>query len=234
MLRRSVRNSIALVREVFGEVVALFGCARRVDLVVVGDEVGVVLVGVAAEEAVEALEAAAEGPAVAAGGHVHVGLRREVPLADGVGGVAVRSQDLGEEAVLEGDLAGVAGEAAGELDDAGHGVGVVVAAGQEGGAGGGAEGGGVEVAVAEAVGGEAVEVRGLAEAAEGADLSVADVVEDDEEDVGGAVFGADGLGPGGEGLFECATDDAFEGLGHGVGTSCWFVCDIIRCWVGWR
>ena len=52
------------VDEVLGEVVALLGRRRRLDLVVVVDQVGIPLAGVAAEEAVEALEAAAQRPAV--------------------------------------------------------------------------------------------------------------------------------------------------------------------------
>lgn len=53
-----------LLGEVRGEVVALLGRLGRVGEVVVVDEAGVVLVGLAAEEAGEAVEAAAQGPAV--------------------------------------------------------------------------------------------------------------------------------------------------------------------------
>ena len=59
----------------------------------------------AAQETVEALEPAAQRPAVIrAGGRNLVG-GRQVPLADGVGVVASLQQHLGEEAVLEGDVA---------------------------------------------------------------------------------------------------------------------------------
>jgi hypothetical protein len=54
-----VQELDGVVGEVLGEVVALLGPAGRIDLVAVVDEVGVVLVGLGAEEAVEALEAAA-------------------------------------------------------------------------------------------------------------------------------------------------------------------------------
>ena len=53
-----------LVGQVLGQVVALLGRPRRLDLVVVVDQVGIPLARVAAEEAVVALEAAAERPAV--------------------------------------------------------------------------------------------------------------------------------------------------------------------------
>ena len=49
-----------LVDQVLAEVVALLGRARRLDLVVVVHQVRIPLAGVAAEEAVEALEAAAQ------------------------------------------------------------------------------------------------------------------------------------------------------------------------------
>ena len=45
-----------LVHQVLGEVVALFGCLGRLHLVVIIDQLGVILVGFAAQEAVETLE----------------------------------------------------------------------------------------------------------------------------------------------------------------------------------
>ena len=83
-----------LVRQVRGEVVPLLGCRRWFDLVVVVDQVGVPLAGVAAEEAVEALEAATERPAVVGpGGRLLTG-RNQVPFADHVGVVPLGEQDL--------------------------------------------------------------------------------------------------------------------------------------------
>ena len=78
-------NSDGLVDQVLGEVVALLGRARRLDVVVVVDEVGVVLVGLAAHEPVEALEATAERPAVARAAHRHLaapGVRCHLPTAN--------------------------------------------------------------------------------------------------------------------------------------------------------
>ena len=80
-----------VVDQVGGEVVAVLDAAGRLDVVVVVDQRRDELVGLAREEAVPALEAAAERPAVAAGAEVLLVLGREVPLADRVGGVAVRA-----------------------------------------------------------------------------------------------------------------------------------------------
>ena len=121
-------NWIDLVDEVGGEVVALLGRRRRLDLMVVVDQIGVPLAGVAAEEPVEALEAAAERPAVVGPGRGLLAARDQVPLADHVGVVALLEQDLRQEAVLERHVAVVAREAGGELGDARHRVAVMVAA----------------------------------------------------------------------------------------------------------
>ena len=71
-----------LVGEVGGQVIALLRRLRRLDLMIVVDQLGVVLVRVAAEEAVVALEAAAERPAVVGPGRAGLLGRRQVPLAD--------------------------------------------------------------------------------------------------------------------------------------------------------
>ena len=61
-----------LVGQVLGEVVALLRRARRLDEVVVVHELRVVLVGLAAHEPVEALEAATERPLVPRAAHRHL------------------------------------------------------------------------------------------------------------------------------------------------------------------
>ena len=53
-----------LVREIDREVIAVLGRLRRLDLVVVEDEIGIVLMRVTAEETVVAVEPAAQRPAV--------------------------------------------------------------------------------------------------------------------------------------------------------------------------
>ena len=169
-----------LVDQVLREMVAFFGRLLRLDLVVVVDQFRVILVRVAAQEAVEALESAAQRPAVVRPGRRHLVARRQVPFADGVGVVAVLQQDLREVAVLEGDHPVAAGITGGALGDAGHAVGVVVAPGHQAGAGGRAERGRVEVAVAQPAGRQRVEVRRADGRAVTAELAEAGVVQHDE------------------------------------------------------
>ena len=178
-----------LVDQVLAQVVALLGCARRLDLVVVVDEVGIPLARVAAEEAVEALEAAAERPArVRPRRRLLVG-RGEVPLADHECVVALLDQHLREEPVLERHHAVVARIAGGELGDAGHPVAVMVAAGDDTGAARRAERRRVHVRVAQPASGETVEVRCLDRAPVAAELAEAGVVQNDEEHIRGALLG---------------------------------------------
>ena len=92
-----------LVGQVLAQVVALLGRLGRLDLVVVVDQFGVILVGITAQEAIVALEAAPQRPAVvgSSGGLLLGG--QEVILAEHVGVVALQQQHLREEAVLERD-----------------------------------------------------------------------------------------------------------------------------------
>jgi hypothetical protein len=176
-----------VVGEVGCQVVAVLPRAGGGDPVVVLDERWRELVRLAGEEAVVALEAPSERPALARRAEVRLVLGGEVPLPDGVGGVPARDEHLGEEAVLVRDAGVVAGEAGGEIDDPAHAVRVVVAAGEHARAGRRAQRGGVEVRVAQAAIGERVEVRGVEVGAEAAELGEADVVEHDDEDVRRAV-----------------------------------------------
>src|SRR5205814_5386333 len=70
---------LGLVDEVLGQVVALLPRARRVDLVVVADEGGRELVGLAAEEAIPALEATSQWPRGPGAGLVGLLFGCEVP-----------------------------------------------------------------------------------------------------------------------------------------------------------
>ena len=172
-----------LVGQIDGQVIALLGRLRRLDLVVVVDQVGIVLVGVAAEEAVVALEAAAERPAVVGAGRADLLGRGQVPLADAERVVAMRQQHLGQEAVLERDGAVGAGVARRALGDARHAVGVVVAPGQHARARRRAQRRGVHVGVAQPVLRQPVEVGRVDRRAVATELPVAGVVEHDEEHV---------------------------------------------------
>ena len=122
---------LGLLGQVGHVVVALLGRLRRLDEVIVIGEPGRPLIDFAAEEAVEAIEAAAERPPLAIAGQVHVLRGRQVPFADRERGPAERRQHFGEEAVGERDPAVGAGEAGRAFGDARHGVGMMIAAGQE-------------------------------------------------------------------------------------------------------
>ncbi len=172
-----------LVGEILREVVAVLRCARRRDVMVVVDEVGMELIGLAAHEAVVPLEPAPERPAIAWAAHRHLRAGREVPLPHRVGGVAVANEDLGEEAVLLRDPRVVSGEARGELDDTSHAVGVVVPAGQQTRARRRAQRGRVEVRVPQPGAGERVEARCRDVGSVAPELRVSDVVEQHDHDV---------------------------------------------------
>jgi hypothetical protein len=118
------------VDQVLGEVVALLGRPLGLDPLVVGGQLRIVLVGVAAQEPVVAVEPSTQRPAVIGPGRRDLVGGGEVPLADRVGVVALVVEDLRQEAVLEGDVAVIAWEPGGDLGDPGQVVGVVVAAGQ--------------------------------------------------------------------------------------------------------
>ena len=114
------------VREVRGEVVTLLWSRRRLHLVVVVDEVGVPLAGIATEEAVEPLETSAQRPAVVGTGSGLLTCRDQVPFAHHVGVVALTEQNFGQKPVLKWNIAVVARKARRELGDTRHGVAVVV------------------------------------------------------------------------------------------------------------
>src|SRR4029453_8788060 len=84
------------IYEVLAQVVAVPRASRRLYVMVVFGQFRVELVRLALHEAVEAVESFLEGPVcVGAGGRALVH-GREVPLAGGVGGVAVFSKELRE------------------------------------------------------------------------------------------------------------------------------------------
>ncbi len=205
-------HRLGLFHEVRREVIALFRRGRRFDLMIVVDEIGVPLVRFPPKETVEALEAAPQRPAViGAGGRLGFG-RGQVPFAEGIGVVALLLQDLRQHAVLERHIAVAARIAGRALGNAGHGVGVVVAAREDARARGRAERRGVHVDVAQAVGGQGVQVRRADRAAEAPELAEASVVQHDEQHIGCALAGPVGLGPRRLGHVEGSADDSRKGL----------------------
>jgi hypothetical protein len=147
------------VDEVLGEVVGR--AVRRRHPFVAGNEIGVPLVRLAAEEAVVAFEAAPKRPIVEGAGGRRLRVGQQMPFPDGHRVVPVRLEDLGKRCGSAADLPEVAGVARGEFRNAPDTNGVVVTAGQEAGSRWRAERRRVEVGVAQAVGGQAVHVGRL-------------------------------------------------------------------------
>ena len=170
--------------EVLRQVVAVLVRARGLDDVVVVHQCGHELVGLAAEEAVEPLEAPPQRPTVPAGAQVLLFVRGEVPLPHGVGRVAQRGQHGREQAARTGNPGVVAGEPRGQLNDAAHAARVVVAARQHARPGRAAQPGRVEVRVAQPRRGEAVEGGRGDVGAEAPQLREPDVVEQHDQHVG--------------------------------------------------
>ena len=203
-----------LVGERVGQVeVAVVGPAvHPVDAVVLADQ-RVVLPGLAGQEPPEVVEAPSAGPPVEGTGRALHPARRQVPLPDGCGGIAVELQHLRERRGVLGGHRGVAGERAGELADGTEADGVMVAPGEQRGPGGRAQSRDVEGVVAQPVAGQPLEVRGVDRAAERRGLSDAGVVDADDEDVRRAL-GGDHVahqGPVRRGVRERATGPSREG-----------------------
>ena len=89
-----------LVGQVLGEVIALLRAVRLLDEPVVFDEVWIPLVGLAAQEAVEAVEALLERPLLAARAGGDILLGDVVVLAQPEGAPAVVLQDLPDRGAL--------------------------------------------------------------------------------------------------------------------------------------
>jgi hypothetical protein len=85
-------------------------------VVVVVHQVGVELVGLALEEAVEAVEAASQRPLVEGSGGRRLLHRAQVPLADREGGVALVAQHLGHGRGVVGDVAQHVGKPVSKFD----------------------------------------------------------------------------------------------------------------------
>ena len=173
-----------LVGQVLREVVAVLGHGGLVDVVVVLDERRIPVVGLAADEAVEAVEPAGQRPVALAGAHRPLVERHVVVLADPEGVVAVLAQHLADGRVLHRDVPGVPREALGALGDLGEAVLVVVAAGQQAGPGRRAQRGRVPLGVGQPVVGQLLHRRHVDPAAVRRPGGQAGVVVQDQQDVG--------------------------------------------------
>ena len=99
-----------LIGQVSRQVVAFFRSilrrgARLVDRVVIVDQVWIPVVGLGTQEAVEALEATSHRPVTLAGGHVHLILGAQMPLAEHIGVETALAEHLGDVRALERDMA---------------------------------------------------------------------------------------------------------------------------------
>ncbi len=129
-----VRETDRLVDQVGREVVALCGRAGRLDVVVVLHQLGTELVGLALEEAIEAVEAARQRPVAKRAGRAGLVQRREMPFADHVSAKALLAQDFGQRRCRARDRAAHIGKTGVEVGDGTHAHGVVVAPGEHAGA----------------------------------------------------------------------------------------------------
>ena len=195
-----------LVDQVLAEVVAGLVRAGRVDGRVVAHQFGRVLVGLGVHEAVEAVEAAAQRPAVVGAARARLRQRRHVPLAQHRGAPAVRAQHLGDGAGLLGDLAAVARKAAVEVGQAAHAHRVVVAPAEQRRARGAAHRRGVKAREAQPLPRQPVDVRRGDGRSITAEIRETYVVEQDHQDVGRARRPLRRRGPGGRGVGQRAAD----------------------------
>ena len=142
----------------------------------------------AADEAVEVLEAAAAGwPGVERPGRAGLPHRHFMALAELRGGVAIQLQRFREGRGSVRQHRAIAGRAGRDLGDAAHADRVVVAAGEQRLARRRAQRGRVEAVVLQAARRQTFGVRRLAWAAEGARRAEARIVDQDDEDVGRAL-----------------------------------------------
>ena len=183
------------------------------DLRGVAEQVGLPLVGVAADEAIEILEPHADRPLVE--GTCHAGLegRRVVILAEPRGGIAIVLQDAADGGLVLADDRVVAGEARRLLGDHAEARRVVVASGDQGRTGGRAQRRRVHVGVAQPRRRHAVKCRRGNDATEGRGHAVTRVVGHDEQHIGRALGRHDTRRPPWLGLQRIVLDDAAEGRG---------------------
>ena len=156
---------------------------ERVDLRGVAEEVGLPLVGVAADEAVEVLEAHAGRPLVERTDLAGRERRRVVVLAEPRCRIAVIEQDAADRRLVLADDAVVAGKARRLLGDHAEAHRMMVASGDQRGARRRAQRGGKDAVVAQSLARDAVHRGRRDHAAEGARHTETGVVGDDQEHV---------------------------------------------------
>ena len=172
-----------LIDQVGRQVIAVRVGAGRIDMRVVGNQFRRELIGLSVEEAIEAIKAAAERPAVEWPGGAAFGQRRNVPFADHVVAIAVRPQHFRQRPRLARDLAAISRVAAVEIGETADADRMMVAPGEQRRARRRAHRGGVEARIAQAFGGELVDGRRLDGRAIAAEIGESDIVEQHDENV---------------------------------------------------
>ena len=133
------------VHQIFGQVVALFAgqpvlgayrFGRRVDELLILNQVRVVLAGLPAEEPVETFKSPPTWPVALRGCHVGLIRGRQMPFPDGIGVVAAFAEDLGDRCRLERDVTVGTRETHRQIGDTSHADGGVVTSGEKRSAGG--------------------------------------------------------------------------------------------------
>ena len=174
------------VTEILVQRVTFFGRLRGIDRGGAFEQPRVVLVRLAADEAVEVLEARARRPAVERTDRAVLPHRHLVALAELRGGVAVQLEDLGQRRLVPGAQAAVARRRRRHLGDGAHADRVVVAAAEQRRPRRRAQRRRVEARVLEAAVREPLGRRRVARPAERARGAEADVVNQEDEHVGRA------------------------------------------------
>ena len=151
---------------------------------------GLPLGGLGIQDAVEVIKANTGGPPVKGSRGGLLPQRGEVPLAKGRGGVATLSKNLGDGGRLLRDYGVVPGKDVGRFRDATHVDGVVVTTSQHGGSRGGAQCRGVELVKRESLTRHTIERWRRHGTAEGGTGSKADIVQQNQDDVGGTRRGS--------------------------------------------
>ena len=171
------------VGEVLAEVIALLGTLRRIDEVVVGDQVRGPLVGVGVQESVEAFESLSQGPVAERTGSRSIPTGREMPFSESHGGIAGISKMPGHGRRRRRQFPGVTGKPHGDVRHESHTDRVMVATGEKRGSSRRAQGGDVKLVVAQSTAGQTVDVGRGHVRSETPQLAEPDVVEQDHDNV---------------------------------------------------
>ena len=190
--------------------VAVFGPGGRVDVVVVDHQLGVELVGLAFEESVEPVEAAAERPLFERPGRRDVLGRGQVPLPAAEGCVALRAEHFGHGCCVVGDVAELVREAGAVVRHRAHADGVLGPSRQQRRPGRRAQRGDMEVGELQTARGKRIDMGCVDVGAVAAELSKAGVVEQHDHDVRRIGAGVRRRGEVRLGLGQRAADAAFE------------------------